>query len=62
MELVKKNADAHQFQMFFLHVVKGVPALQVARRLGTKLPEVYFAKYKISARLKKEIKRLEGSS
>jgi RNA polymerase sigma-70 factor (ECF subfamily) len=59
MERVKQHADARQFQMFYLHVVKSVPALQVARRLGVKLPEVYFAKYKISARLKKEIKRLE---
>lgn len=62
MAEVKKNADAHQFQLFFLYVIKGVPALQVARRLGAKLPEVYFAKYKISARLKKEIKRLERNS
>ena len=61
LEYVKQHADARQFQMFHLHVVKNVPALQVARRLGVKLPEVYFAKYKISARLKKEIKRLEGN-
>jgi len=60
MEHVKQTADARQFQMFLLHVVKSVPALQVARRLGAKLPEVYFAKYKISGRLRKEIKRLEG--
>jgi RNA polymerase sigma factor (sigma-70 family) len=59
MERVKQHADARQFQMFHLHIVKNVPALEVARRLGAKLPEVYFAKYKISARLKKEIKRLE---
>ena len=61
LEHVKQHADARQFQMFYLHVVKSVPALQVARRLGVKLPEVYFAKYKISARVKKEIKRLEGN-
>ena len=61
LEHVKQHADARQFQMFYLHVVKSVPALQVARRLGVKLPEVYFAKYKISARLKKEIKRLESN-
>jgi RNA polymerase sigma factor (sigma-70 family) len=59
MERVKQRADAHQFQIFHLHVVQNVSALQVARRLGAKLPEVYFAKYKISAQLKKEIKRLE---
>jgi RNA polymerase sigma-70 factor (ECF subfamily) len=59
LERVKQSADARQFQIFHLHVMNAVPALQVARRLGAKLPEVYFAKYKISARLKKEIKRLE---
>ncbi len=61
LEYVKQHADARQFQIFYLHVVKDVPALQVARRLGVKLPEVYFAKYKISARVKKEIKRLESN-
>ena len=59
MESVKRNANARQFQMFDLHVVKDVPAREVARRLGAKLMEVYFAKYQISARLKKEIRRLE---
>jgi RNA polymerase sigma factor (sigma-70 family) len=61
MEHVKRHADARQFQLFYLHVVENVPALQVARRLGAKLPEIYFAKYKISARLKKEIRRLENN-
>ena len=60
MTCVKQSADARQFQMFHLLVIENVSALQVARRLGAKLPEVYFAKYKISARLKKEIKRLEN--
>ena len=60
LENVKHQVDARQFQIFHLHVVKGVSALQVARRLGVKLPEVYFAKYKISARVKREIRRLEG--
>ncbi len=62
MDRVREHADARQFQMFYLHVVKSVPALQVARRLGAKLPEIYFAKYKISARLKKEIRRLENDT
>ena len=60
LDRVKQQADAREFQMFYLHVVKNVPALQVARRLGAKLPQVYFAKYKISARLKKEVRRLEN--
>ena len=59
LERVRHKTDARQFQIFYLHVVQAVPALQVARRLGVKLPEVYFSKYKISALLKKEVKRVE---
>jgi len=59
LEKVKSQANPKQFQMFDLHVTKRVPARDVAQRLGVKLPEVYFAKYKISAMLRKQIKVLE---
>ena len=59
MERVKAAADPGQFQIFQLHVARDVPARDVAQRLGVKLPEVYFAKYKISAMLRKQIKLLE---
>jgi RNA polymerase sigma factor (sigma-70 family) len=61
MERVKEHADARQFQMFYLHVIKNLTARDVAKRLEAKLPEIYFAKYKISARLKREVRRLENS-
>ena len=60
-ERIRRNCDARQFQIFHLHVVKGVSAFQVSRRLGVKLLEVYFAKYRISAQFKKEIKRLNSN-
>lgn len=60
LENVKSHANARQFQMFHLHVTRRLAAKDVAQRLGVKLPEVYFAKYKISALLRKEIKRLEN--
>ncbi|HKX60868.1 MAG TPA: sigma-70 family RNA polymerase sigma factor, partial [Verrucomicrobiae bacterium] len=56
---VREHADARQFQIFHLHVCKGMPARDVAQRLEVKLPEVYFAKYKLSAAVKREMKRLE---
>src|SRR5947207_466930 len=34
-------------------------AKKIAQRLGAKLPEVYFAKYKVAALVKKEYKALE---
>ena len=57
---VRQRANPRQFQVFYLHVCKNIPARQVAQRLDVKLPEVYFAKYKISALLRKQIKLLEN--
>jgi RNA polymerase sigma-70 factor (ECF subfamily) len=60
VEKVKASANPKQFQMFHLHVTRRIPARDVAQRLGVKLPEVYFAKYKISALLRKQIKLMEN--
>lgn len=59
MARVRERSDPQQFQLFHLHVAQGVPAKDIAARLNVKLPEVYFAKYKISAAVKRELKRLE---
>jgi RNA polymerase sigma-70 factor (ECF subfamily) len=59
LEKAKRRVTPAQFQMFHLHVVKKIPARTVAQRLNVKLPEVYFAKYKTSAFIRKEIQHLE---
>jgi RNA polymerase sigma factor (sigma-70 family) len=59
MDRVRENANSRQFQMFYLHVCKGLTVRAVAERLEVKMPEVYFAKYKMSAAVKREMKRLE---
>jgi len=59
LERVKRRVPALQYQTFHLHVIKNVPARSVAQRLGLKLPQVYFAKCKISALIKKEIAWME---
>jgi hypothetical protein len=56
---VKRRVAPEQYQMFYLHVTKQIPAKEVARRLHVKLPTVYFAKYKVAAAIKKEVARLE---
>jgi hypothetical protein len=56
---VRQRANPRQFQVFYLHVCKNIPARQVAKRLDVKLAEVYFAKYKFSAELKREVARME---
>ena len=59
LERVKRRVPALQYQAFHLHVIKRAPARTVAQRLGLKLPQVYFAKCKISVLIKKEIAWLE---
>jgi RNA polymerase sigma-70 factor (ECF subfamily) len=59
-ERVKRQVDPEQFQLFDFHVLKQWPAKKVARKLGVNLSQVYFAKYKISKLMKKEIKKLEA--
>jgi RNA polymerase sigma-70 factor (ECF subfamily) len=59
LQRVREHADSRQFQMFYLHVCKNLPAREVTRKLQAKLPEVYFAKYKISAAVRREIRKLE---
>jgi len=56
---VRERADSQQFQLFYMHVVKSLPARDVAKKMQVKLAEVYFAKYKLTAAVKREIKRLE---
>ena len=44
--------------MFDLLAVKRWPALKVARYLKVNLAQVYYAKYKVSAHMRREILRL----
>jgi len=55
---VKKEISPKQFQMFSLYVLKECPAADVAKSLGVTAAQVYLAKHRITALLKKELNRL----
>jgi RNA polymerase sigma-70 factor (ECF subfamily) len=59
LEQLKKKSSARDYQIFYLHVFKKVPATEVARRMDIKLAEVYFIKYKLSRLIQRERKALE---
>ena len=59
LERVKEEFSLKQLQMFDLNVLKEWPAAEVGRSLGVSLANVYVTKHRISAALKREIKRLE---
>ncbi len=56
---VRQRVDPELFQLFDFHVVRGWPAAKVARKVGVSRPRVYFAKYKVSALVKREIQSVK---
>jgi len=59
LKKVRQNANPKQFQLFQLHVIKGMPAREVADKLGAKLADVYYAKLKLGRLVRKEVQALE---
>jgi hypothetical protein len=46
--------------MFDLYVVKERPAAEVARAVGATIAQVYLAKHRVSALIKKELSHLQA--
>jgi RNA polymerase sigma factor (sigma-70 family) len=59
---VKKKVDPKQFQIFDCYMRKEWPAEKVAKQLHVNIGQVYLARHRVSALLKKEIKALEKIS
>jgi RNA polymerase sigma-70 factor (ECF subfamily) len=58
MERIRGHIDERQFQIFDLNVAKGWPAAEVAQTLGISVARVYLTKHRISALVKREVRRL----
>jgi RNA polymerase sigma factor (sigma-70 family) len=56
---VKASVDARQWQIFDLYSLKEWSVSDLKRALGVSAGRIYLAKHRISALLKKELKRLE---
>jgi RNA polymerase sigma factor (sigma-70 family) len=54
MDRVKARVSAKQYQMFDLYAVKGWPVRDVARTLRANVAQVYLAKHRLTAMLRKE--------
>ena len=62
MQRVKKKVEAKQFQIFDCYVRKEWPAQKVATELGVSIGQVYLARHRVTAVLKKEIRALQKQS
>ena len=59
MERVKHRVKEEHYQIFELYVVRQWPVIRVAQTLGINLGQVYLAKHRIAALIKKEVRALE---
>jgi RNA polymerase sigma-70 factor (ECF subfamily) len=60
MEKIKHSVKEEHYQIFDLYVIQQWPVRKVARALGVNVGLVYLVKYRVSALLKKEVRRLES--
>jgi RNA polymerase sigma-70 factor (ECF subfamily) len=60
LEILKRNVKEEHYQIFDLYVLQQWPVRKVARALGINVGLVHLVKYRMSALLKKEVRRLEG--
>ena len=61
MERVKLRVKEEHYQMFDLNVIRQWPASKVARTLEVSIAQVYLAKHRILALIKKEVRVLDKS-
>jgi len=57
---VKQQVNPKHFQMFNFYVLKQWPVKEVAKTLDVTVAQIYLAKHRISALVKKEVKRLHN--
>jgi RNA polymerase sigma factor (sigma-70 family) len=62
LERVRGQLEERQFQIFDLYVLKGWTPRDVAQTLRITTASVYLTKHRVSALLKKEIRRLEKTA
>jgi RNA polymerase sigma factor (sigma-70 family) len=59
LDRVKRQVSARQFQIFDLHVLQNWPVSEVSRTLRVNIGQVYLAKHRVSALLKKSVRLVE---
>lgn len=60
LQKVKERIKPKQYQVFDLYVLKGWPISKITATLGVNFAQIYLAKYRVTALIKKEIKAMEA--
>lgn len=56
LKQLKKQVRSEHYEIFYLHVIKDLPAAEVAKRLGVTVAKIYLIKYRLSKELTKIIR------
>ena len=59
LERIKHRVKEEHYQIFDLYVIRQWPVSKVAETLGVNVGQIYLAKHRVAALLKKEIRALE---
>ena len=59
---IKRQVHPQHYEIYHLHVILEKPVREVARTLGVNAGQVYLARHRVGALLKKEMKRLEQAT
>jgi RNA polymerase sigma-70 factor (ECF subfamily) len=62
MDRVRRRVDAKQYQIFDCYVVRDWPARKVADHLRVSIAQVYLARHRVSALIRREVEALEKGS
>ncbi len=62
IERIKQQVSSKQFQIFDLSVLKNLPVREVTKLLKVNAAQVYLARHRVSALVKKEVARLEAEA
>ena len=60
LEKLKPQVSARQFQIFFLHVIKQMPAGTTAKSLGVNVARVYLVKHRLKPLFEQAVKEVES--
>jgi RNA polymerase sigma factor (sigma-70 family) len=56
---LKRQVNARQFQIFYLHVIKQLPAEKVVKALGVNRAQIYLVKYRLTPLFKQAVAEAE---
>lgn len=59
LDRVKRRVREEHYQIFDLYVLREWPVMKVVRTLGVSIGQVYLAKHRVAAMVKKELRALE---